>query len=360
MNYDDRLRNRTRAVARCLAMVDRDGADVLTTIAKLTYRVTPKGVVTLFEEPHPIRIGDRPYSSETPRQVQYPSDFFDDAPGTSVVFVGMAFPPPRAEEHILSLRAGHLFKSIKMVGESVYTANQLGTIVTTKPKPLESTRITYGRAFGGTDDADAGDVQRHEKNPIGTGFAKAPVRMVGKPAPQFWIHQQNPSDVSTEPAGFGPIHKDWSPRKEQAGTRDADWSRKRAPVAPRDFDVLHHRAAHPDLYTSAPLPPDVAIEVIGATPEGTWRFKLPSWRPSFEANLLGQGIELATHVDTILIDGEEGTAELTWRASIRIPRKAEHLKSVLVMQDAPLPAEVTGEDTKRAPGDVPTQAEEAP
>lgn len=324
-------------------MVDRDGADVLTAIAKITYRVTASGEVALFDDPHGIRIGDRPYSDESPRQVQYPTDLFDEAPGTGVMFVGIAHPAPRVQEHIVSVRAGRLFKSIRMVGSSRFTANKLGTITTTNPAPLEPTRMTYARAYGGTDEDDP-DRARHEQNPIGCGFAKEPVRLVGKPAPQFLIHQQNPTDVSTEPAGFGPLHRDWSPRKERAGTRDADWSRTRAPVPPRDFDVLHHRAAHPDLYSPEPLPPDVPVEVVGATPEGVWRFKLPAWQPTFDAQILGQRIELASHVDTIIIDGEEGTAELTWRASTRIPRKAEHLQAMTISQSAPLPPEVTGED----------------
>ena len=49
MDFDRVCESRTAMSVRCLPMVDHRGADVVVTVAKMAYRVSPRGVVALAD-----------------------------------------------------------------------------------------------------------------------------------------------------------------------------------------------------------------------------------------------------------------------------------------------------------------------
>jgi hypothetical protein len=137
----------------------------------------------------------------------------------------------------------------------------------------------------------------------------------------------------SEPAGFGPIARQWEPRRSLYGTRDASWQRSRQPVPPKDFDPRYNCAGHPDLWSETPLRGDEPIEILGATPEGAWRFRLPYYAPAFHVTIDGEEETYDTHLDTILIDIEdtdERIVELSWRCCVRLPHKSERLEKIII------------------------------
>jgi hypothetical protein len=73
---------------------------------------------------------------------------------------------------------------------------------------------------------------------------------------------------------------------------------------------------------------DEPIEVGGVLPEGTWRFKLPRYPIFFESVLDDQVRLHPTHLDGLLIDADERTVELTYRASIILPMKWDRLQAI--------------------------------
>jgi hypothetical protein len=115
-------------------------------------------------------------------------------------------------------------------------------------------------------------------------------------------------------------------------------------VRPVDFDPLHHSHAVPDLHFDAPLAPDVPIEVGGLTPEGIWRFKLPSYSLAFATRTFeddGEDIrELETHLDSILVDADERRVDLSWRVALRLPRKWERMSLLVLYGVGEMPEEV--------------------
>ena len=137
--------------------------------------------------------------------------------------------------------------------------------------------------------------------------------------------------------GFAPLCRHWQPRVGFAGTHDADWQATRMPIAPVDYDPRFEVTVAHDQWSRAPLRGDEPVEVLGATPEGAWRFRLPRYEPEFAVTIRGQRRELQTHLDTFYIDAEERKVELTWRTTIPIPRKRELIERIEMTGKDPLP-----------------------
>ena len=319
---------------------DRHGADVLAVVAKMSWEATADDGVRALVPQRPVRDinvmhGDDPNSS-----VRYPSDAIDEKPGTDILLVGTAYPSPESREpyHVVKLTVhaepAPIEKVVKVYGPRVYEQNGKGLKPTraTTP-PTEPVPLQYERAFGGFDMA-GDDFVRHDDNPAGRGMALDASALVGT-----FAHEIESANGS-EPAGFGAISPDWAARRELAGTFDETWQRTRAPLLPDDFDPRFNCVAHPDLWSEAPLSGTEQVEVLGATPDGVWKFELPPYAPVFKYIIGGELHDVDTHLDTFLIDADERVIELTWRASIRLPLKLQALERVLIRADHDLPAAI--------------------
>lgn len=318
--------------ARSVPMHDVSGRSVLVTIAKIAYHVDASGIVSLAEGV-PIRMADEPSSDTANASPRYPSDLAAHKPGTDVVFVGTAYPRPgrAVTEQLVSVRVGPVAKTVRVFGTRVLQASLLGGVAPGPAQPLTPTPLVYELAQGGTDPDEPNAFD--PRNPVGIGFARSRATLEGRPAHRLEV----PRGGGREPAGFGPIPAHWSPRRELAGTFDEAWRTTRAPFAPADADGHHACVAHPDLWSAEPLAGDEPVEVLGATPEGAWRFRLPRHHPSFRARVNGVEQWLETHLDTYLVDGDARRVELTWRAAIAIPRKSDFLERVTIFADGDPP-----------------------
>jgi hypothetical protein len=323
-------------------MDDRSGRDVMVVIAKLTYAVSPGGTVSLAVPPSPIRAVDVPTSDRPNASIRFPSDLADDKPGTDVVLVGTAYPPRGKEvtEQIVSLRVTGpvhaLNKSVKVFGARVWHSGLLG--VTPGPAaPLGPTPLVYELSYGGVDDADHRAVTIDRRNPAGTGHVADRSRLLGQPAPPIESARPTLGTSNPTPAGFGAIAVGWEPRVARFGTPDARWRRDRAPARPIDFDPRFNCCASPDLWSETPLLGDEVFEIVGATPSGGWRFRLPAYRPLFRSKIRGVTTELPTHLDLVLIDADAGRVELTWRARTPMPRRVDDLEAMQIFGDGELP-----------------------
>lgn len=355
MDFDARLDNLTPMEARCLPMDDRFGRMVLVTVAKVTYAVAPNGSALLAWPPTPIRYEHELHEGSPYASIKYPSDWIDDKPGTDVIVVGTAYPPEGAPitEMDVSVRVGKLFKAVRVYGVRAYQSSLVGGVVPGPAQRLGVTPIQYELAQGGVDDEDPRSITFDPKNPAGIGFVETRKRRIGAPAPRLAV-PASLAEPGREPAGFGAIAPHWSPRLELSGTRDEAWRRKRAPIAPLDFDARHNACAHPDLYSPTPIRPDEPVELIGLTPEGILRFKLPDVEPVFFSRLDGEIRAHETHLDTFLIDADARRVELTYRLSLPLPRKAQRLDRITIAARGTFPP-----STREAPGNEGAQSPEA-
>ncbi len=347
MDFNQICQNDSAFAVRCLPIDDHRGAEGVAVIAKLGFRVSARGVVTWSSAP--VRLIDEPGG---PRgSIRYPSDYVGDKPGTDVILVGTAYPPVNAPgaapatEMDVSLRVGALEKVVRVHGPRIYY-EALG-VLPGRPGPLEPVPLVYELTYGGLDTSDPMHAAVERRNPIGMGFAVDRKKLVGTPVPPIEDPRAPLSSRSPAPAGFGVLDPSCEPRSNFAGTYDERWQRERAPIRPTDFDLRHNCVASPGLWSEAPLLGDEPIEVLGATPEGAWRFQLPRHEPEIACVLAGERRVLETHLDTLLIDADEMRLELSYRAFIALPRKSELLQRILVSSKTALPDSVLSAEALR-------------
>lgn len=330
VNPERLLDNRSSFVAQPFVSFDAEGARVATMIAKITWRIDAAGRLQRLGLQRPVRASAVRWGDSVTSSIRYPSDRFANKLGTDVVMIADAHPPMRtagAMEVALQVRsrAVTLRKRVRVFGTRVYLSGLRG-LEPGPALPLQRTPLVYEHAYGGMFDE-----RRYLRNPSGTGMAAR----VDAPAHRLECIE------GEEPAGFGAIAMEWEPRASHAGTFDAEWANTRAPLPPRDFDLRHNSVAHPDLHSATPLTGGEHVTIAGATPSGQWAFALPEHAPWFELERV-DGAErldthLDTHLDTVLIDVEPGVVEMTWRASVRVPRKCEQLRAIIVRDRNPLP-----------------------
>lgn len=348
MDFDRLCERRSWMTVRCLPMEDHRGVPLVVIVAKMAYRVSARGAVSIASAP--VRLSAEPSG---PRgSLRFPSDYVFDKPGTDVLLVGTATPPAdrAVTEMDVSLRVGPLEKALRVHGPRLFYQGVLG-VAPGPPGRLEPTPLIWELSYGGRDESIPDRWVVEPRNPIGMGFAVDRSRLLGTLAPP--IEEARSPLVSRAPApgGFGPIGPDWEPRQRHAGTYDERWKRERAPVLPADFDPRHNCVAPPGLWSATPLLGNEPVEVVGATPEGVWRFRLPPYEPSFASVIQGVRREHATHLDTFLIDADERLVELSWRVAIPLPRKAERIDRLEVSSTMTLPESVTGEAPVQARGE---------
>ncbi len=352
MKLDRLCDNRTVMQVRCEPMDDRHGRDVLAVIAKMTWAVSPLGQCSIAHPPSPIRMGDIPSSDQFHAGIRYPSDAVEEKAGTDIALVGTAYPATEsATEQEVSLRIetkrGTIKKSIKVYGPRAFIPTMFG-IAPGPPGKLMPTPLLYELSYGGYDDSDPKNIVFERRNPAGMGFMDRRHKLPGKPAPCIEDPKAPLSSRNPAPAGLGPIPTHWSPRAERIGTHDDAWHRERAPVRPADFDVRFHSFASPDLWSETPLLGTEPVEILGATPEGAWRFQLPKYSPVFQSITKGLLAEHPTHLDTYFIDADKRLVELCWRVRIPLPQKTEFLEKVLVFGSDPLPEPLVNDLAARA------------
>ncbi|MCK6591778.1 MAG: DUF2169 domain-containing protein [Polyangiaceae bacterium] len=336
--------NRTPMDVRCVPMDDRAGRDVLVVIAKMTWSISPTGVATIARPIAPVRLFDVPISDAPHASLRYMSDAVEEKPGTDVLLIGTAYPPrPDATKTSVTLRVetgkASLNKTLTVYGPRVWQQALLGLTPGPSTK-MQPTPLIYELAFGGVDATDPNAVLSDYRNLAGTGFLERRAGLAGRPAPVLEDPRFPLSSRAPAPAGFGPIPAHWAPRSERIGTYDDLWRRERAPLRPLDFNPRHNSCAPDDQWLETPLLGDEPVEILGASPEGALRFRLPRYSPLFYSTVRGVTHEHETHLDTFFIDADQRKVELVWRILVPLPRKTEHLEKIVIFGSDPLPERV--------------------
>ncbi len=338
MNVDRLLENNALPFAGVFLVDDHHGRECAVVVARLTWELSPSGQAQVSREERPIRVA-HPYRTGYDSSLHFPSDFVSDKVGTDVIVLASAHPPagstPSSMDVAVRVETGAatLKKALRVHGPRVFMRSLTGVAPgpagpITRPVP-----IVYEQAEGGTD-ASVSPPSRDAENPVGVGHARSSASLVG--ARSYSIEPLG----GNKPAGFGAIDRSWQPRARWYGTTDAAYYQQRFPVVPADFDLRFNSYAHPDLFSATPLRGDEPVELLGMTPEGAFRFKLPHYAPRFDAFVDGKEQRLETHLDTFLIDlelPEQRIVELAWRAKVVLPRKSERLEKIRVTNETAVP-----------------------
>lgn len=347
MNVGRYVDNRTPMVVRAARMDDQHGREQLVTVAKLTWAVTPTGVVTLLQPPAPLRFvaetRDGPGTS-----VRYPDNLVQFKPGTDVVLIGTARPPAGAAVTSMdvTLQVGdgttlRIDKTVRVHGKRVWQKALTG-VAPGPAQPVGPTPLIYESTYGGRDESRADKPLVEPRNPLGLGLVRDSATLVGQPTPALEDVRHPLSSRRPAPACFAPIPSHWEPLAQHAGTHDQAWVRQRAPIRPLDFNPRYDCCAPDDQHCDPALIGDEMFAINGVIPGRPWRFQLPRYRPTFVARRRDEDQDrvLDTHLDTVLIDADDQVVELTWRASVPLPAVPQLLAWVRVGSTDTLPAAI--------------------
>ncbi|MCP3143114.1 DUF2169 family type VI secretion system accessory protein [Pyxidicoccus xibeiensis] len=338
------LVNRTPFFVEPLFLADEEARPLLVPVVKATFDIAPDGTLSLSPEQLPLNLaGERWEDADTSSYRFEPEGAFFK-PATDVVLLGHAHAPaPGTRELLVSLRVGPLRKDVKVTGDRAWFKS-LGSAGITRPLPFERMPLRYERAFGGWDRSEA-DPKRHTfepRNPVGVGFHARGSRVVeGAPLPNLEAPDQllRAWDQHVAPAGFGFISPEWQPRASFAGTYGPEWEKGRKPLLPRDFDRRFLNAASPGLIAAGYLRGDEPVLVQGATPRGALSFRLPAVEPPLvsvrRTGNLDDG-EVATRLDTVILDLDASRLVLLWRGTLPLRREPTELREVRVECDSAL------------------------
>jgi len=258
------------------------------------------------------------------------TDFVPTKPTTDIMLHGHAFAPNGnpARQVDVSLSVGPIKKSLRVYGDRTWKAGLL-TSKSSEPEPFQKMPIVYERAYGGLFPRSSvpsglvGDAH----NPAGIGAAG---NLVGTKLPN--IEPVTGSGGRGKPAGFGPIARHWSPRRELAGTYDDRWKHHRMPLPPDDFQDTFYQCAPRDQQAPAYLQGGEPVELLNLTPSGQLRFTLPRVRLTLYAAIGASTQETQPQLHTILLRPDAPTVALTWHAAFPCRNQVHKIEEIVVRE----------------------------
>lgn len=310
---------------------DADGIDTLYIVVKATFELADR--LEIAEEQVPPTLADEYWDEPETSSLKYASDMHLAKPSTDVVLVGQAWAPEgkKVQQLDMGVAAADRRKLVRVFGDRVWRKKGAAF---SPPEPFESLPLVYERAYGGTQrsDPEQETAPAEERNPVGRGFRgeRKPAEAEGQALPNI----EDPKNLikswgdQTVPQGFGFVAPAWLPRRSYAGTYDEDWQKKRAPYLPADFDSRFFNAAHPDLVFDGYLKGGEPIQVVGASPKGRLRFRLPVCDLEAVVRVAGQTEEPALNLETVLIEPDEARLCMTWRAALSCDKKTLKVEQV--------------------------------
>jgi hypothetical protein len=233
----------------------------------------------------------------------------------------------------IGVKIGAWQKAFDVVGDRVWE-QRAGQPWPSPGNSFTTLPITYDRAYGGVDDSEPERSSAYMENPVGRGYGimRPAQRYVGRPL----CNTEDPRHPVMQPWGafrpmsLGAVGRGWQPRLGYAGTYDQNWTDHVFPFLPADFDERHYQAAPADQQMDEPKGGEEVI-VVNLTPEGRTRFRLPFVEvPVAFFPHSGPAIRGRCALDTVLIEPDQQTMCVTWRASLPLRRNIFELAEVLV------------------------------
>jgi len=329
--------NGTRYSLEALEASDRAGKPHLLVIAKGSY-LLPEidgGPLKLDERSNAILMTDVFEGAPGLSSPLIEADLAFRKPACDVIFKGSAHAPGGhpVKELQVALQIGPIRKALRVVGPRVWKRGLMG-MAPGAPEPFASMPLTWSRTFGGMHEMEGGGSDLCAANPIGCGYAPAKLatklRDAAVPSIEWPGRAVKKRAGHYEPAGFGPIGRNWSPRLALAGTYDEAWRKDVFPRLPRDFQEEFFQCAPVDQRMPHPKGGE-AVTLVNLTPGGgIRRFALP--------RRLDLSVAVITHrraieklepvIDTIVIDSDTCTVDLVWRATLPLKRSINEIDTL--------------------------------
>jgi hypothetical protein len=330
--------NATRMQAGYTMGLEPSGRELLVVVIKGTFVLPKPGEqVRLHEEQLPLVMADT-FSGEPGFSAPlYEVDFAPRKHACDVLLIGTAYAPGGrpATSVDVSVRVGSMSKSIHVVGDRRWDARVTG-IRATPPAAFVQQPISYDVAFGGVnkESKDPSEHDSYTRNPVGRGFHKhlKSAWVDGKPLPNTEEPGRGVSWPSDEyiPAAFGPIGRNWTGRREFAGTYDQNWRDEMFPFLPQDFDERYFQAAPPDQQLPLSNEP-LEVGLVNLTPDCFRLCELPHFEAPVHVFPKGGGREERNAtLDTILFEPDMERFTMTWRVARPLKKNMFEIAQVIV------------------------------
>lgn len=325
MEHPD-IQNRTPFHAEVLHLEDENAAFLCCVVVKATYDIVDGKGLVLSAEQQPLNHAGEYWGPPDQSSYKYEPENAFVKLATDVVLLGYAqASSPNVQTLDVGLKVGPVQKIVRVFGDR-YWVKTGGSIIATRPQPIDRVPLVYERAFGGWDKANKDQTawRCDTRNPVGRGFGD-PLRYaeegkIALPNLEDPNHLLKRYGDTPPPAGFGFVSPHWQGRARYAGTYDDAWEKKRKPLLPHDFDRRFFNAASPGLVAQGYLRGTEDVVIVNAAPVPQLRFNLPGVAsPACKVALRGGRHEIVqTNLDTVIINAAEMKVFLLWRGSCAV------------------------------------------
>jgi hypothetical protein len=306
-----------------------DGRWQVTAVVKTSYVWDQAGRATLVE-PTPIVALDELASELPSAGLLRASELGPPKPKVDVLLAGaIAFPRPITQTDVEMAVGQRLRKKARIFGDRVWLPGAVADLVPSQARPTSRVPIAWERSYGGEDPSDPKYIE--PRNPAGSGVARDPKSLHGRPAPNF-----EDADKATgsllglpEPVGFGPIAAHWQPRIKLAGTYDEAWETSRRPLPPEDFSPAYFNVAPVDQQLDGYQPGEI-VGLLNMTTEAREQFSLPTLTVPVTFVSSDDANEGTATIDTIIIEPEARRFSLVAKAQATLAEGPQSLDRIVV------------------------------
>jgi hypothetical protein len=306
-----------------------DGSWQVIAVVKATYTWDRTGIVSPAP-PLPIGMLDEFFGEPASSGLLRASEITPAKPKLDVLLAGaIVFPRPVTETHVELAVGSRLRKRVRVFGDRIWLPGLMADVVPSRLRPVNRVPIAWERSYGGADPNDAKYTE--PRNPAGSGVARNPKTLHGRPAPNF----EDPDKAigalfgKPDPVGFGPIAAHWQQRVARAGTYDEAWKKSRRPLPPEDFSPAFFNVAPTDQQLDEYLPGE-KVHLINMTTAVDDRFDLPAFTVPIAIVSSDDLAEGTAGVDTLTIEPEERRFSLLARVQAKLRDGPQSLGRIVI------------------------------
>ncbi len=341
------LYNATPFAAAYSLGIQKSGRNCLVIVVKATYTLPEKSGDTpelAAEQIEPFETDT--YTDEPGLSAPiYENDYATFKPRCDVLLHASAYSQKPVTEKKVGFKVGKLAKVFNVIGARHLIRSTSGN-TPTKSEPFTQQKISYNTAYGGSDktgkqDKDGEDIfKSFIQNPVGVGYypsSNADER-TGKPLPQteevgYPITSFKSKDYI--PQSFGPVARNWYPRRLLGGTYDKHWNDNIRPFLPEDFDEHYYQCAPKDQQMPH-IKGGEEVVLVGIVPQGKLQFNLPKVSVPMQAMLSnGERHNLAPVIDTLIIEPDDERFTMVWRARIALKKNVHEVDTLIAGKPTP-------------------------
>jgi hypothetical protein len=331
------LDNQTPLEVELTGAAVREGHEAAVVVAKATFDLPREsgGECLFSERQESLYFADRFGADPAYDAPVLENDFAPFKPKCDVLAVGPAVAPSRTPVTDLNvgIRLAGWSKSFSVQGSRIWLRGAWNHTVSDK-RPFLRQEIGYDQAFGGID-RYPDDTERDatfELNPCGLGYYPRRKDRTGLPLPNTSEHNREVIDHlgPHRPMAFGPLGRNWLPRRNYAGTYDDAWLESRMPLVPGDFDDRYFQAAPPGQQIPYPVGGE-PLEIVHLSEVPWIRTTLPHIQVhiTFERRS-GRLTPTLGKLDTVLLMPDALRVCLTWRSRLVTERDLFEIASIHV------------------------------